>query len=721
MKNKSFIPLMGFILLLGVTSCTEPIQVNPNYNPETKEVTTNLVLSVNTGGPQTKMTATNVQRASNFLGIDSVHIVAYKTDMSVSTFDVEPFVLNTSQPAERDFSLGTLLSSGSIDAATNQDESSNRIVQLSVPIGVDAFLFYGKGINKNRGEANATGKVWGKVATTPSGTHFDLQKRLENETNYKHTGDLLVFIINRIISTSVDAMTGTETYTAPGDPATPKVQYTNLPAISWQELGAMYDSPTDRPNMSPLGEILGAAYSKFTKIESGEYRAGSSAAIKTMMTSLMDVVKSVQAANPTNNSEANACRLADQISQRAGRYFNLNTMAYLGLSTIKENVIAAGASTGITNDAAWDAKFSGVTDIADFPYSQFYIPEGAAQLDYITTSKEFEYMDPNRALANPGSTFNPNNYLYPAEVIYYVNSPIRTTSQDVKTSDYPNGVNPWEDETSTGKWATGNWQKNSKVQSGTQGIAIRNNVNYGVALLETKVAIKDGVTELEDNKINRTGDSQNNKRPVNDLKIQLHGILVGGQNNTVDWQFLPKVASGPGFNYVVYDDDIVIGTIPTPAGKENYTLVFDNYRDNDSQSSVNVALEFKNEGDAFWGKDNLVPSGGIFYLMAVLPVATATSSSVTNLPNWPDDGKYAIPPVYGVDGQTVPSGKVKGHSKKINRVFIQNFVTSATFTLTATSLQKAYVTIPNLSSTQMSLGLSVDLSWHTGYTYNLEL
>jgi len=725
MKNKSFIPLMGFILLLGVTSCTEPIQVNPNYNPETKEVTTNLVLSVNTGGPQTKMTATNVQRTGNFLGIDSVHLVAYKTDMSVASFTVEPFVLDASKEAKRDFILGTLMSNGSINASEDEDGKSNRVIQLSVPVDVDAFLFYGKAIskaNKSASEASSTGKSWGKVATTPSGTHFDLQQRLENETNYKHTGDLLVFIINRIISTSVEAMSSSDLpYTASGDPKDPKTQYTNLPAVSWPDLGDKYDDPVLRPDLSPLEEILGAAYSKFTKIEYGEYRAGSSAAIKSMMTSLIDNVKLVQDANPTNNKEASACRLADEIMKRKGRYFT-DAMGYLDVESIKSNVIGAGASTGIHNETEWNAQFSGVTTLTGFPHTLFQIPEGAAQLRF--SNNKFEYMDPNQALANPGGSFNPNNYLYPAEITYYVNSPIRTTSEAVKTADYPNGFKTWDTESS---WASKGWQINSRVQSSTQGIAVRNNINYGVALLESKIAIASNLANFKDNKKAKTGDAEDNLIPTSNHHLVFTGVLVGGQFNTVDWQFLPKVTASSDFCYVVFDDAIASGAIPTPAGNENYTIVFDNYnstiQDNQPQSSVRVALEFKNEGDPFWGKDNIVPKDGIFYLIAELPVATtgnnASVISVTE-PVWPDDSKYAIPPVYGV-GETVPTGKTAGHSKKINRVFIQNFVTSATFTLGENSLKNAYVTVPNLSNTQLSLGLSVDLRWHTGYVYNLTL
>ena len=703
----------GAIALAAVACNTkEAITDNPNYNPETREVTTQFVLSVNTGSPQTKMTAANVQR-SGFLGIQDAHVLAYKTNMSVPALSVEAFMLNSSQATDRDYPLGILYSNGSIDAANNASSSSNRIVQLNVPVDVDAMLFYGKAINAS--PSNATGKLTYTVDKTPANTHFDLVKRLEDETSYKHTGDLMVFIINRIIGSSITAMASGASYSAPGDPNDPKTVYTNLPALSWKDLGAKYDDPAQRPGLTGLEEILGAAYSTFTKIETGEYRAGSSAAIKGMMASLIDVVKSVQDANPTGDAEANACRLADQIIQRKGRYFT-EAMEFLAVSSIKDNAIDAGA---VADETTWNTQFSGVTNITSFPHTQFGIPEGAAQLSYSATTGKFEYLDPNQALANPGATFNPNNYLFPSEIAYYVNSPIRTTSQDIKTTDFPNGVNPWDDDTSSGnKWEAKSWQTNSRVQSNTQGIAVRNNINYGVALLETKIAIASGVANFKDNKSAKTGDANDNLIPTNDHHLTLTGILVGGQPNSVDWQFLPTNST---FTYVVYDDAIVSGTIPTPAGNENYTLVLDNYDKNGAQSSVKVALEFKNEGDPFWGRDNIVPKDGIFYLLAELPVATATSTSVLSLPAWPDESKYAIPPVYGIDSEAVPAGKVAGHSKQINRVFIQNFVTSATFTLGENSLKNAYLTVPNLASTQMSLGLSVDLAWHTGYTFDIAL
>ena len=739
MRTLFKVSLAGAIALAAAVGCNKEVQYNPNYNSETKEVTTEFVLSVNTGTPSTRMNATNVQRNTNFLGIDGAHILAYSTDISRPSFEPEAFVLNPSATAARDFDLGTLFSNGSINAGTNQTASSNRIVQLKVPVDVDAILFYGKGINAT--PSSATGKLTYNVATTPSATHFDLVQRLEQEKmdSYNRTGDLLVFMINRIISTNLAAMTSTETYSASGDPKDPKTQYNGLDAISWPGLGADYDVPAKRVLMTPLEEILGAAYSTVTKIETNEYRAGSSAAVKSILTSLIDVVKSVQTANPTSNAEANACRLADAIMQRAGRYLNLTVspITYLGLSSIKENVITNAASTGIADEAAWDAKFSGVTDIAGYPHSQFHIPDGAAQMSFNTTSGEFEHQNPNQALVTPNTSFLPQNYLYPAQLAYYVNSPINTLTTDATADSFPNGVNPWDDTSNTGIWKSKGWNFNSRVQSNTRGIAVRNNINYGVAMLESKIAIDPSISVFKDNKAAKANDTKDNEIPVNNHHLTLVGILVGGQVRTADWQFLPKVTSGSEFINVVYDDEIASSTIPTPTGLANYTLVLDNYNKtlaDNAQSLVRVALEFKNEGDPFWGRDNIIPKDGIFYLCAELPVATATNSDpnngplVGNLPNWSDAGKYAIPPVYGVQyGEStpeeveVPTGKVAGHSKQVNRIFIQNFVTSVTFTLGENSLKNAYVSIPNLASTQMSLGLSVDINWHTGYTYNITL
>jgi hypothetical protein len=51
-------------------------------------------------------------------------------------------------------------------------------------------------------------------------------------------------------------------------------------------------------------------------------------------------------------------------------------------------------------------------------------------------------------------------------------------------------------------------------------------------------------------------------------------------------------------------------------------------------------------------------------------------------------------------------------------VFIQDYLTTATFKIGANSLKNAFITVPDLRSTQTSLGLSVDLNWREGLNFS---
>ena len=89
---------------------------------------------------------------------------------------------------------------------------------------------------------------------------------------------------------------------------------------------------------------------------------------------------------------------------------------------------------------------------------------------------------------------------------------------------------------------------------------------------------------------------------------------------------------------------------------------------------------------------------------------------------WPTNVKnYFIPPYYyydnAADEASADEDKKSGMTIKERRVFMQDFVTEATFVLTENSLKHALVAVPDLRSTQLSLGLSVDLSWKTGLQF----
>jgi len=214
-------------------------------------------------------------------------------------------------------------------------------------------------------------------------------------------------------------------------------------------------------------------------------------------------------------------------------------------------------------------------------------------------------------------------------------------------------------------------------------------------------------------------------------------VIVGGQPASVDWQFLPSTSST--FDKLVYDNHVTGSaagtgvptkieeagtTVPTQVGQSsspNYTLLFDNWVNSDTQNKVRVALQFVNNGDDFWGRDNLIRSGQTFYLVAELD---PTGMSIPAA-NW--DSYYQIPPL-----------DASGVSTKTTRVFVQDYMTTATFSFVTgeepvdpsnptgdkknvSSLQKAYVTLPDLRSSQLSFGLSVDLDWRTGLDFAVDL
>ena len=760
--KKIFSFLLVSAAVLAMAACQKEQQVVDTPENGVKEVTTQFVLNI-AAATSTKMTATAVQQAGNFRGIQDVKLFTYKTGMTSGT----PYVLSTTGAEEKEFDFGAFFASGGIDNSTGNNQSgdkavaSKRVLQLSIPVGVDAVTFYGKATKSgsesavNDAELGATNATATTISGTPGETVIAAKSILTAGTKtdqYDATGRLMIGIINDILARGVDAISDEEMPLV--------VKFGPLPAVTWAQYGHRYENDKlgdasrykgtttiDHP-LEGLEEILGKSYYLFTYIvppsepvrPKGEYRGGSSASVKRMVSDMYKVISAASGAEPTTPEEANAKRLADVILDRASLYFYTpgtpggNPGDYKAVSEIKSLLVT---SYKIYTEDQWNTKYGGAQNLNGYPFEDFGVPEGAAQLGFyyegqnvggtVKTKDEFYYRHPNFPLVNPTmEEFEPRKYLYPAELWYYVNSPIRTTSSDVTVASYPDGITPWNTDSN---WSS--WTFPGKVEGSTRGVAVVNSINYGVAMLKTNVVFKDGTTVLEDNRYELTNHAESNKTiaPA-DAQIELRGVLVGGVNPRMNWQFTRKYTTtgtheGLGdlslFDGVIYDHSIASATVPTPDGSPNYTLVYDNYNsseDEANQNDVYVALEFVNNGDAFYGRDNMIPNGGVFYLVAKIEKPNADQRNTLHN-RFPSD--HQIPPVYGVDGEAVPDGKYAGESKKIARVFIQDFVTNATFRIGQYSLQNAYYSVPDLRASQMSLGLSVDLQWISGIDYVLDL
>ena len=694
MKKKNFFfAMMGAIALvgtLGLTACSSDDEIaavedNPTYDAATGLVKSQFVLNI-ASNAQTRSGATTVQAGGeNFRGIDNTLLFAFKTDG-------KGFVNATiaGEDAANRYDLGMVAAANSLD---NDGSNSHRILELAIPTGTDAMLFYGKAIKASTADVNEVGKVSynvaGKKATAFS---FALNPRVGADANrFQYTAELIAAIMTQIINVEGTYTVNTTTYP----------DWTGAASLSstWKDL----NPTTQAHDLTPLEEILYKAFYTLTTYGANELRGGSSRAVLTTVRDLYSVTTKVVAATATSPYEELARHIAAAINTQITNYFT--SIAESPINGFK-GVDGIKTSMG----ASWNSNWDAVTDeeLADFPIVTFTLPEGSAQLAYNSTTNKFTHKTPGTNLLDKATTTDPAAYQFPAELMYYCNSGVRTSNKEkTSSSGYPNGVTNWDDNT---QWDS-DWSGTS-VASSTRATAMTKNVNYGVAMLKTTVSIKEGLTVLEDNRAAlNTGETNQIFSPAN-IDFTWTGVIVGGQPASVDWQFLPPTSST--FDKLVYDNRVAglsAGTtVPKTAGSAsapNYTILFDNYISSATQNKVRVALQFVNNGDDFWGRDNLIRKGQTFYLVAELD----PSGKEIPAANW--DTYYQVPPL-----------DASGVSTKTTRVFVQDYMTTANFKLDAdasahtSSLQNAYVTIPDLRSSQLSFGLSVDLDWRTGLVFD---
>ncbi len=684
----SAIALVGAVSFSACSSEDDMVEDNPNYDAATGLVKSQFVLNI-ANNTQTRSGATTVQAdGENFRGIDNALLFAYKT----SGKGFVDATLAAADAASR-YDLGMVAAANSLN---NDGEKSHRILELAMPTGTDAMLFYGKAIKGGTPDYNEIGKVSYNVSgKTATGFSFALNSRVgANANRFQYTAELLAAIMTQIVNAEGSYTVNTETFP----------DWTGAASLTstWKNL----NPTTQNRALTPLEEILFKAFYTLTHYGANELRGGSSKAVLTTVRDLYAVTTKVVAATATSPYEELARHIAAAINTQITTYFTSITDSpingFKGVDGIKSSM-----------GASWNSNWDAVTDeeLADFPVVTFTLPEGSAQLAYNESDNKFTHKTPGTSLINKATTTDPSAYQFPAELMYYCNSDVRTSNKEkTSSSGYPNGVGNWD---TNSKWDS-DWTGTS-VTSATRATAMKKNVNYGVAMLKTTVSLKlgTGVTKFEDNRAALNTGETNLTFAPEDIDFTWTGVIVGGQPGTVDWQFLPTTND---FDKLVYDNRVTglaAGTaVPKTAGSAsapNYTILFDNYTTEATQNKVRVALQFVNNGDDFWGRDNLVRKGQTFYLVAELDPTGKT------IDNW--DDYYQVPPL-----------DADGVSTKTTRVFVQDYVTTANFkivhgsgTTDTKTLQNAYVTIPDLRSSQLSFGLSVDLDWRPGLTFDVDL
>ena len=319
---------------------------------------------------------------------------------------------------------------------------------------------------------------------------------------------------------------------------------------------------------------------------------------------------------------------------------------------------------------------------ANYP-GEIGVPEGAAYLSW--DGEKFVPKTASDVTIGSGTGAyqfgSLTNFVYPASLQYFAESTIGT-SHTSQAANY-NDSKDWDA-------IYAGYTDGGTVKKSTKSVAIESPINYGVGQL--KVVLKRVASTNwtdNDNNIFAYGSTD---------KLSWKGLLISGQKQ-VNYHFRQNESATARTIYDNYLEgrNSTTGLVEIPNNGDavtNYTLVFstkDNgTKDAPGSDKVYLVLEFKNTLGDFVGKDNyLIPKNGTFYLVGELDASVAANVDKTDAP---DDCN----------------------------IFYKDFVTTANVTLGADCLKKAYYTIPDLRSSELELGFSVDLVWQNGLIFTVE-
>ena len=292
--------------------------------------------------------------------------------------------------------------------------------------------------------------------------------------------------------------------------------------------------------------------------------------------------------------------------------------------------------------------------------SSIGLPDGAAVIRW--TGTEFKPRTEATILDNIN---NITRFTYPAELWYYVNSTICTSTDVVKKDIYAT-ASSWDD------LLNERYQGSNVVGRQTMSVAVKDPLQYGVGRFQ--MTLKKITDVLRDSK-GRTvanGDAAH---------LPLTGMIVGGQH-TVGFDFTPRGVQSDVDARFIYDP--IVSSKVTEGENDGdqtiNTLVLQTY-DNEI---VPVVLEFRNDTEQkFNGIDGVIYPGAKFYLIAQLD----------------------------------PEGE--GSDDFANRVFTQDYTTAVT--MRVTSLAKAYSCMPDLLEARLEIGVQIVKQWIQSTTTTVKL
>ena len=340
-----------------------------------------------------------------------------------------------------------------------------------------------------------------------------------------------------------------------------------------------------------------------------------------------------------------------------------NVQQYLGDLRVKIAALTFGAGTinALLRQAVIEAIDKNMALLpANYPAS-VNLPAGAAVVRW--NGDRFQTETTTTTLANISSL---RRYAYPAELYYYANSRIKTTTKDDRHNYYTTESN-WDNVLNQYEY------DNGVVTNNTTAVAIKEPLQYAV-----------GCLQLSFNSFYGTfADAEGRAVTLNSTSFPLTGIIVGSQR-PVGFDFVPTTNSDVDTRFI-YDgypvnasgQQLHIGQ--TGTGTTN-TLVLQTWDGED----VTIILEFlNNSSTTFTGLNGMVYPGTRFYLV----------------------------------GSVKP--KVTPQADYEKRAFTKDYITHVGITIA--SLAKAYNVMPDIMTPHLEIGISLTPQWIMATPTNVEL
>ena len=624
---------LGAIALVGAISfsaCSSSDEIvdNPDYNPVDNTVNTQIAFSLSKGGAKKAATRQTAEIVQNGQDHDAFRGM---TKMSLIPFGGTIISASSSPLGPVIGPLTMDLSSTASSTASSYNNTDNDAVvytNIQVPNNTSLFLFYGQATDK-----------------TGSG--------IDNHDN----GTLAVTGL-------YGATDGTYSFTTPNS-----ISFAPVPiydANKTTEIGV------GTSLIDLLNSLLTATDGGTTPKKWSEYTAGDNALLNGLYTNYIKLT--------TASSYSVAAMLVDLYASLEGLANTADGTVGKAMATKLRKAIADGfTDANVTESKIIAAGYPG----------NLGLPDGAAKLAFDATNGFSLAADPNQTGNFPTgvSITSYNDYVYPANLQYFVSSPIKVSN--VQQSTNISGKTTWTA-------CTDLYTNGSTVTSSTKSIALTNEIQYGVGNLKTVVtALTSGATYYD-----------RNAEPIDissGTPFTLTGVLVGSQGQ-VGWNFVPATQGSK----TIYDNKINSAPLSTSASPNNFTLGLETVEvpstPDETTGVVYIALELRNDtGKDFMGKDGLIPAGGKFYLAGKLdPSASATISQNT---------------------------------ENVKSVFKQDYLTTANITIASGTprdsdndnivdtadggFAEATNGVPDLRTPQTEVCFSVNLEWKPGIVFNV--